>query len=178
MNCRHYQNFIRTIARRLIFLQLKHGSQRTRNQRIMICVAFRCTGVIETFTQIKPAVKGCASILTTNGVIEITYIKLKKKPQFYLPREFTNVNVATIYTPLNSNLENANNIINKHVNDLMTKLPDCINIHTGYFNSSRGINILGLLQYVNCLTRGHARFFFLQCQGRLYLCPTGAHRQV
>ena len=99
---------------------------------------------------------------------------------FYLPSEFTNEYVTTIYTPPDSNVENANNIINKHFNDLMTKSPDCINILTGDFNNYRDINIPGLLQYVNCLTRGHATLdlFFLQCQGRLYLCATGAHRQI
>ena len=82
--------------------------------------------------------------------------------RLYLPRELTNVYVTTIYTPPDSNEENANNIINKHVNDLMTKSPDCINILTGDFNNSRDINIPGLLQYVNCLTRGNSTLdFFL-----------------
>ena len=67
--------------------------------------------------------------------------------------EFTNVYVTTIYTSPDSNVENANNIINKHANDLMILLPDCINIPTDDFNYSRYITIPGLLQYVNCLTR-------------------------
>ena len=70
--------------------------------------------------------------------------------------------VTTIYISPVSNVENADNIINKHVNDLMTKSHDCINILTGDFNDSRDINIPGLLPYVNCLTRGNATldFFF------------------
>ena len=63
---------------------------------------------------------------------------------FYLPREFTNMYVTTIYTPPDSNVENANNIINKHVIDLMTKSTDCINILMGDFNNSREVNIPGL----------------------------------
>ena len=108
---------------------------------------------------------------------DVELLTLSLRP-FYLPGEFTNVYVTTIYTPPDSNVENANNIINKRVNDLLTKSPDCI--LTDDFNNSRDINIPELLQYVNCLTRGHATLdlFFLQCQGRLYLCPTGAHRQV
>ena len=43
----------------------------------MIWVAFRCTRMIVTLAQIKPVVKGCAHILTTNGFIKITYINLK-----------------------------------------------------------------------------------------------------
>ena len=109
---------------------------------------------------------------------DVELLTLSLRP-FYLLRKFTNVYVTTIYTPPDSNVENVNNIINKHVNDLITKSPDCINIITGDFNNSRDITFPGLLQYVNCFTRGHATLdFFLQCQGRLYLCPTGAHRQV
>ena len=67
--------------RQASIIKLKHGSQRTRLRSIMTWMAFRCTGVIETLTQIKPVAEGSAPILTTNGVIEITYIKLKKKPQ-------------------------------------------------------------------------------------------------
>ena len=86
---------------------------------------------------------------------DVELLTLSLRP-FYLPREFTNFCVTTIYIPPDSNVENANNIINKHVNDQMTKSPDCINILTGDFNNSRDMNIPGLLQYVNCLTRGHA----------------------
>ena len=90
------------------------------------------------------------------------------------------MHVTTIYTPPDSNVENANNTINKHVNDLMTKSPDCINILTGDFNNSRDINIPGLLQFVNCLTRRNATLdlFFCNVKEAKYLSPTGAHRQV
>ena len=137
--------------------------------------------MIETLTQTKPAAEGSAPILTTNGVIEITYIKLKKEASkdvelltlpprpFYLPREFTNVYVPTIYTPPDSNVENANKIINKHVNDLMTKSHDCIKILTGDFNNSRDINIPGLLPYVNCLTTGNATLDFFPMSRTLIL---------
>ena len=64
--------------------------------------------------------------------------------------------VTTIYTSPDSNVENANNIINKHVNDLMTKSPDCIKILTGDYNNFRDITIPEILQDVNCLTRGNA----------------------
>ena len=83
---------------------------------------------------------------------------------YYLPREFTNVYVTTIYTPPKANVENVNNMIINHMNDLMTKSPDCvINILTGDFNNSRDINISGLLQYVNCLTKGHATLDLFFC---------------
>ena len=70
--------------------------------------------------------------------------------------------VTTICKPPDSKVENTNNFIHKHVNDLTTKSPGCINILTGDFNNSCDIAISQLLQYVNCLTRGHATldFFF------------------
>ena len=71
---------------------------------------------------------------------DVELLRLSLRP-FYLPREFTNVYVTTIYTPPDSNVENAKNIINKHVNDLMTKSPDCINILTGDFNNSLDISL-------------------------------------
>ena len=104
---------------------------------------------------------------------DVELLTLSLRP-FQLPREFTNVYVTTIYTPPDSNVENANNIIKKHVNDLMTKSPDCINILTGDFNNYRDINIPGLLQYVNCLTRGNATLdFFFVMSRTLILVPIG-----
>ena len=100
---------------------------------------------------------------TCGGGVWPILITISLRP-YYLPREFTNVYTTTIHTPPNANVENVNNIINKHMNDMMTKSPDCIKILTGDFNNSRDIIIPGLLQCMNCLTRGHATldlvFFF------------------
>ena len=129
-----------------------------------------CGGGVCTYIYFKWCHRNNIHQVKKEASKDVELLTLSLRP-FYLPREFTNVYVTTTCTPPDSNVENANNIIIKHVNDLMTKSPDCINILTGDFNNSRGIYIPGLLQHVNCLTRGNATLDLFCCNVKdAYTC--------
>ena len=73
----------------------------------------------------------------------------------YLPWEFLNVYITVIHTPHSANAENTKDTHSRHINNLITKLPEFIiyTFFSGRFDASHNIIFHDFYKYMNCLAR-------------------------
>ena len=104
---------------------------------------------------------------------DLELLTLSIRP-FYLPREFSNINITNVYINPNANPENVNALLNDILQKLISNKPNSVNIILGDFNHVKLQHPpISFTQYVDCATRKDKTLDLFYCNVKnSYKCKT------